>query len=238
MGLSRRAWLWTALGTTGALIVGWSGLPPRSRLGAADALPVSDGALALNGWIAVRPDGLVQLAMPWAEMGQGVHSALALLVAEELHLAPAQVQPVEAPDEKIYGNLAVFEASLPLHPRDTEPGHETLAARLGQWMVRKLARELGVAVTGGSSTIADSWHALRLAAATARAQLLGAASLKWKLPVAELAVREGVVFHGEDRLAHYGELAEAAQTTRPGEVRFVPRAQWRLIGRPDRKSHV
>ena len=36
---------------------------------------------------------------------------------------------------------------------------------------------------------------LRLAAATARAQLLGAASLRWKLPVAELDVDDGVVSH-------------------------------------------
>ena len=53
-------------------------------------------------------------------------------------------------------------------------------------MVAKVARELGINVTGGSSSIADAWESLRLAAATARAQLLGAASLRWKLPVAEL----------------------------------------------------
>jgi isoquinoline 1-oxidoreductase beta subunit len=100
-------------------------------------------------------------------------------------------------------------------------------------MVRKVARELGISVTGGSSTVADAWVPLRLAAATARAQLLGAASLRWKLPVDEFHVEGGVISHaaGGER-AHYGELAAAAAATRPGEVRFKPREQWRVIGKP------
>ena len=49
----------------------------------------------------------------------------------------------------------------------------------------KAMREFGLMVTGGSSSVPDLWHVLPLAAATARAQLLGAASLAWKLPVAE-----------------------------------------------------
>lgn len=232
MGLTRRTWLWSALGGSGALVVGWSGLPPRSRLGGPDTLPSEAGSVGLNGWIAVRTDGQVELAMPWAEIGQGVHTALAMLVAEEMNLRLDQVHPIEAPHEKIYGNLAVLEASLPVHPRHAEPGHETLGVRLGQWMVRKLARELGLVITGGSSTMADSWDTLRLAAATARAQLLGAASLQWKQPVAELQLAAGVVRHAAEHQAHYGELATAAQTTRPGEVRFKPRDQWTLIGRP------
>ena len=58
--------------------------------------------------------------------------------------------------------------------------------RGGRWVVAKIARELGINVTGGSSSVADAWGVLRLAAATARAQLLGAASLPWKQPVGEL----------------------------------------------------
>jgi isoquinoline 1-oxidoreductase beta subunit len=237
MKLTRRFLLLSGLGATGALVLGWAGLPPRSRLGAASLWPADAGEVALNGWIKVAPDGSVTFATPFAEMGQGVHSALALLVAEEMDIAPSRVKPVQAPHDAVYGNVAMFVGSLPLHPTSTEPGHETTAARLGQWMVRKVARELGIAVTGGSSTVADAWDPLRLAAATARAQLLGAASLRWKLPVDEFQVEDGVVRHaagGEH--AHYGELAAAAAATRPGDVRFKPREQWRVIGKRQPRS--
>lgn len=233
MSLRRRTWLWSALGVTGALVVGWSGMPPRSRLGKADTLPVQDGEVGLNGWLKVAPDGQVILAMPYAEMGQGVHATLALLVAEEMDLHPQQVRIEQAPHDKIYGNVAVLAASLPIHPRNTQPGQETTTARLSQWMVRKLARELGLVITGGSSTMADSWDVLRLAAATARAQLLGAASLRWKLPISEFKVTQGVVTHPSGgHHAHFGELAAEAANTPPGEVRLKPRADWTLLGKP------
>jgi len=230
MKWSRRAWLWSGLGLGGALVVGWSGLPPRSRLGQADTLPAVDGEVGLNGWIKIATNGDALLAMPYAEMGQGVHTALAALVAEELDLPLTRVHLTAATGDSLYGNVAVLAASLPLHPRSRQPGQESTGARLGQWMVRKLARELGLVITGGSSTLADSFDVLRLAAATARAQLLGAASLQWKLPVAEFSVSEGVISHPAGNRAHYGEFARAASATPPGEVVLKPRAQWRLLG--------
>lgn len=233
MKLTRRLWLLSGVGGAGALVLGWSGLPPRSRLGRASLWPEGSGEVALNGWIKVLPDGSVQFASPYVEMGQGVFTALAQLVAEEMDISPARVKPVQAPHDAIYGNVAMFAASLPLHPTSTEPGHETTGARLSHWMIKKVARELGIAVTGGSSTMADAWEPLRLAAATARAQLLGAASLRWKLPVDEFTVTDGHVVHsaGHDQ-GHYGELAAAAALTPPGEVRLKPRAAWTRIGKP------
>jgi isoquinoline 1-oxidoreductase beta subunit len=233
MTLNRRVWMLSGVAAAGALVVGWAGLPPRSRLGDVGLWPPEEGQVALNGWIKVARDGSVLFATPFAEMGQGVHSALAVMVAEEMSLPLARVHPVQAPSDAVFGNVAMFVASLPLHPESTEPGRETTSARLAHWMVKKLARELGIVVTGGSSSVADAWLPLRLAAATARAQLLGAASLRWKLPVAEFQVEDGVVVHhpGEER-ASYGELAEAAALTPPGEVRFKPRAQWRQLGQP------
>ena len=93
MKLTRRFLLLSGLGATGALMLGWAGLPPRSRLGSASLLPADGGELSLNGWIKVSPDGSVSFAMPFSEMGQGVHSALALMVAEEMDIAPARVRP-------------------------------------------------------------------------------------------------------------------------------------------------
>jgi isoquinoline 1-oxidoreductase beta subunit len=229
--MNRRTLLLGGLGGAGALLVGWSLLPPRSRLGRAGTLPPVEGEFGLNGWIKIGTDGRVLLAMNRSEMGQGVHTALAMLVAEELDVPLARVQLVDAGREALYGNVAVLVAGLPLHPADREPGHETTTVRAGRWMIGKIARELGLNVTGGSSSVVDAWDVLRLAAATARAQLLGAASLRWRQPADELKVSAGVVRHeASGQSAHYGELAATAAATPPGTVRLKERSDWRLIG--------
>lgn len=231
--MKRRSLLLSGAALGGALLVGWAALPPRSRIGRAVAQADADGRFALNGWIRIAPDGQVVLAMNRSEMGQGVHTALATLVAEELDVPLARIALVDAGAEAIYGNVAATLASLPEHPRDAEPGQETRSVRLGRWIVGKLARELGLSLTGGSASVADAWEPLRLAAATARAQLLGAASLAWKLPVDELMVDQGVVSHaGSGQRAHYGELARAAVATPPGAVQPKARERWTLVGRP------
>jgi isoquinoline 1-oxidoreductase beta subunit len=227
----RRALLVSGLAGAGALVVGWGLLPPRDRLGGVDALRLDEGEVGLNGWIKIAADGAVMLAMHRSEMGQGVHTALAMLVAEELDVPLARVRLFEASGDRLYGNVATMVASLPyFHPRDTAPGNETAPARAGQWVVAKIARELGINVTGGSSSVVDSWDVLRLAAAAARARMLGAASIAWKQPASELAVNDGVVSHPSGHTAHYGELARMAAATPTGEVRVKAREAWRLIG--------
>ncbi|MGY4827040.1 molybdopterin cofactor-binding domain-containing protein [Sphaerotilaceae bacterium SBD11-9] len=229
--MKRRSMLLLGAGAAGALVVGWGLLPPRSRLGGPDKPAPPAGPVGLNGWIRIAPDGVVQLAMNRSEMGQGVHTALAMLVAEELDISLAKVVLVQAAPDKIYGNVAMFVGSLPLHPRDTEPGRESGGARAGRWVVSKVARELGISVTGGSSSVADAWDVLRLAAATARAQLLGAASLQWKLPREELHITDGVVSHsGSKQSAHFGELARVAAATPVSDVKPKDAKSWTLIG--------
>ena len=231
--MRRRTLILSGLGAATALVVGWGAMPPRSRQGAADTLPVVNGEIGLNGWIKISADdGHVVLAMNRSEMGQGVHTALAMLVAEELDVSLAKLRLVQAGPEKLYGNVAGFVAALPFHPADAEPGRETRTVKTGQWLMAKLARELGINMTGGSSTVADAWEVLRLAAATARAQLLGAASLEWRLPLAELSVTNGVISHPSGPQGHYGLFAKAAAATPSGEVILKTPKQWSLIGTP------
>jgi isoquinoline 1-oxidoreductase beta subunit len=230
--MKRRSMLLLGAGAAGALVVGWGLLPPRGRLGSADTLPVAAGEVGLNGWIKITADGQVLLAMHRSEMGQGVHTALAMLVAEELDVSLAKVRLIEAGRDTLYGNVSGFVAALPLHPADMEPGHETDGVKAGRWIVAKVARELGINMTGGSSSVADAWDVLRLAGATARAQLLGAASLKWKLPLAELGVVDGVISHPSGPTGHYGEFAKAAAVTPASSVAVKEAKDWKLIGKP------
>ncbi|MET0332990.1 MAG: molybdopterin cofactor-binding domain-containing protein [Rhizobacter sp.] len=229
--MRRRSMLLLGAGATGALVVGWGVLPARSRLGGPDKPAPAEGPVGLNGWIKIAPDGAVILAMNRSEMGQGVHTALAMLVAEELDTPLDQIRLEQAVPDKIYGNVSMFVGSLPLHPHNSEPGRETGGVKAGRWIVGKVARELGISVTGGSSTVADAWGVLRLAAATARAQLLGAASLQWKLPREELQIVAGVVSHAAAKhSAHFGLLAREAAATPVSNVVPKDAKTWRLIG--------
>lgn len=230
--VSRRGLLLGAAGAAGLLLVGWGVAPPRSRQGKPDQWPLAEGEVALNGWIKLLPDGGVALAMPRSEMGQGVHTALAMLVAEEMDIALERVKVVQAGADKIYGNVAMFVASLPFHPLESDGGEPPFKIRAAEWLVAKVARELGINATGGSSSVADAWEPVRAAAATARAALLGAAAAQWKLPLAELTVADGVIRHPSGAQAHFGELAKTASATPPGLVTLKPHESFKLLGRP------
>ena len=236
--MKRRTLILSALGASSALIVGWGLMPARSRLGGKQLMLRKEGGIALNGWIKIAADGSVVLAMPRSEMGQGVHTALTMLVADELDVPMSQMRLEQAGSDAIYGNVAMLLASLPFHPSEFEGETKATKVKVGEWVLGKVARELGVNATGGSSSVADAWEPLRLAAATARGSLLGAASLQWKLPVDELTVKDGVVMHASGKSAPYSAFAKYAAATPPGDVVLKSRDKWRLIGKSTPRTDI
>lgn len=236
--MKRRTWLLSALGATGALVVGWGVMPARSRLGSPELMLKTQGDVALNGWIKIAADGAVVLAMPRSEMGQGVHTALAMLVAEELDMPLSRVRLEQAGADTIYGNVAMLVASLPFHPLDSEGEHKPVKIKMGEWLVGKVARELGLNATGGSSSITDLWDPLRMAAATARASLVQAASAAWKVPASEITVAQGVMQHASGQSAHYGQMVSAASGSTPSGIQTKSREKWQLIGQAALRTDI
>ena len=236
--MKRRTLILSALGASSALIVGWGVMPARSRLGSKQLMLPKEGDIALNGWIKIAADGAVVLAMPRSEMGQGVHTALSMLVAEELDVSLSALRLEQAGSDAIYGNVAMLVASLPFHPSETEGETKATKVKVGEWMIGKVARELGINATGGSSSVADAWEPMRMAAATARGSLLGAASLQWKLPVDELTVKDGVVMHASGKSAPYSDFAKFAAATPPGDVVLKSRDKWKLIGKSTPRTDI
>jgi isoquinoline 1-oxidoreductase beta subunit len=236
--MKRRTWLLSALGATGALVVGWGVMPARSRLGSPELMLQTQGDVALNGWIKIAADGAVVLAMPRSEMGQGVHTALAMLVAEELDVLLNRVRLEQAGADSIYGNVAMLVASLPFHPLDSEGENKPTKIKIGEWLVGKVARELGLNATGGSSSIADLWDPLRMAAATARASLLQAAATAWKVPASEITVMQGVMQHASGQSAHYGQMVATASGSTPSGIQTKSREKWQLIGQPAPRTDI
>jgi isoquinoline 1-oxidoreductase beta subunit len=236
--MKRRNLILSGLGITGALVVGWGVMPARSRMGNPSNMLPTEGEIALNGWIKIAKDGSVVLAMHRSEMGQGIHNALSMLVAEELDVPLSQIRLEQAGHDSIYGNVAMFVGTLPFHPLQSEGVDKPFVVHSGEWIVGKVARELGVNATGGSSSVKDAWSHLRLAAATAKASLLLAAASQWKVPLNEIKVKEGLLTHASGKSANYGEFAKAAAGQTPQNVTPKDRKDWTLIGKPSKRADV
>jgi isoquinoline 1-oxidoreductase beta subunit len=90
---------------------------------------------------------------------------------------------------------------------------------------------LGMQATGGSTGMAVSFERYRVAGATARAMLMQAAALEWKVPVSEIVTAQGMLSHWSGRKASYGEFAvRAARLTPPVNVALKAPADWVYIG--------
>src|ERR1700733_13694654 len=104
--LSRRRMLQTGAAAGGGLLLGF-----QSPFAAAAIPNATDGAMpntapfAPDAFVRIDRAGKVTLIMPQAEMGQGVYTAHAMIIAEELDAAFDSVS-VEAspPSDALYGN--------------------------------------------------------------------------------------------------------------------------------------
>jgi len=226
--LKRRTFLLGGVGLAGALVVGWSALPPRQRLVGSEALPVRPGEAALNGYVKIAADNTITVLMCRTEMGQGVHTGLAMLVAEELDANWADIRVANAPLDQIYNNVESVVGDLPFRPDD-----DSVVKELAVWLTRKLARDFGTVMTGGSSTINDLWRPMREAGACARTMLIAAAAERWSVKAADCRIEKGIVVHDAGHRASFGQLAmEAARQPLPRNPALKDPAAFRLIGKP------
>lgn len=230
---TRRRFILGTLAATGALAIGWGVMPPRQRLTTRDPLPAASGEVPLNGWVKIDRDDRVTVIMSKSEMGQGIHTTLAALLAEEMDADWSRVRTEMSPIDPIYNNIASVVDGLPFHPDD-----QGVLRRTTGWLVAKTMREMGEMLTGGSSSTKDLWLPMRQAGASARAMLVAAAAGQWQVPAAEITVSEGVVSHAPSgRSARFGELAEAAgRQSLPREVSLKDPARFRLLGKPMRRT--
>lgn len=100
----RKFILQSALGIAGAGILGTIGCTPTRRFIAETAaemdIPSGVSDFEFETWLDILPDGKFKLHAPKMEMGQGVFSGFALMVAEELNVSPNQIQVVPAATDR------------------------------------------------------------------------------------------------------------------------------------------
>ena len=94
----------------------------------------------------------------------------------------------------------------------------------------------GMQITGGSSSVVNSWTQMRTVGAAARAMLVSAAAAKWKVAAADCRTDNGVVFGPKGQKENYGALADAANAlAMPEGVALKDAKDFRIIGKPTRR---
>lgn len=100
-GMDRRAFLRQSIAAAGGLVVAlqW----PAGRAAAA-AAAAAGGPFAPNAFIRIGSDDRVTIIVSMAEMGQGVRTALPMILAEELDADWASIHVEQAPVDAVYNH--------------------------------------------------------------------------------------------------------------------------------------
>ncbi len=94
----------------------------------------------------------------------------------------------------------------------------------------------GIQMTGGSSSVWNSWDQLRTVGAQARTMLMQAAAGQWKVKLAEVRAENGFVLGPGGKKLSYGQLAEAAgKLPVPEKVALKDPKDFKIIGKPTRR---
>ena len=148
----------------------------------ASELATRKGEHAFGHYLKIGTDGRVTVAVPQAETGQGVWTALPQIVADELGAAWETVAVEPAPLDPVYAN--------------------SLAEDEG-WSSKPLR------ITAGSTSVRAFEQPLRDAGAMARALLIAAAADRWNVDAGECDTADGLVLH-QGKTLTFAELAEDA----------------------------
>lgn len=205
MRVSRRGLLvGTAAG--GGLLVAWWLLPRTYRT----PLVAAKGEQVFGAWLKIATDGVVTVAVPQLEMGQGITTLLAQIVAYELGADWRQIAVEPAPVSGAYGNVPLAQKWIALW----DPTFAGLSEGTDAVMAQRFAGAQRFAATADGTSITAYEGPCREAAAAARAMLAQEAASRWGVGWEACEVENGFVTYGENR-ATFGELAEGALAWSP-----------------------
>jgi len=185
----------------GGLLVAWALTPRRFPL----ELPLKEGEFAFGPWLTVAQTGIVSVAVPQLEMGQGVTTLIPQVVAMELGADWRKVAAVPAPLSGAYANAPLAAEWAPLWM----PFFAGLAEDPDSRMARGFAERHRFMATAAGTTLAAYEAPARHAAAATRELLCRAAADRWDVDWRACKTANGFVTHGSQRLG-FGDLAESA----------------------------
>src|SRR4029450_10377712 len=240
--VTRREFLATVAAAHGAFVLGFW-IPDKAQAQTPVAKP--SGAVwyedpatpEVNAWIVVAPDDTVTIRIAQTELGQGVWTSNAMMVAEELQCDWAKVRPQYASANRdarekapewtlnVPGNGATDPTGggEPTFGNRDRPG----VAGIPDSLYRRMR-------TNAASSVKDGRYYLQLAGAEARERLLLAAANLWRVPMAELSAKDSVITHAKSgRKTTYGQIAASAAGTphpNPEKITIKSPDQWTLMG--------
>ncbi len=232
---TRRAFITTGVLAGGVVVFGVA-IRRGDRSDKVHGLVADEGDTLFDVWLKISPDNTVTAIVPHAEMGQGAHTTLAMMLADELDADWSQVEILEAPGAAEYANYALArgfaagDADFPAWLVDTVDG-----------FFFRATQAMGLQITGGSTSVKTTGQlAMRITGAAARTALLAAAADEWQVPVAELSTRDSMVLHeASGRTATYASLAPAAaQQPLPTKPTLKNPDEFRLMGTSQPRNDI
>jgi isoquinoline 1-oxidoreductase beta subunit len=196
-GLSRRSLL-IGGGAGAGLLVAWA-LWPRSYR---PNLHQAAGETIVNAFLKIGEDGRVVVAIPQAEIGQGVWTSLPQILADELGADGRTIAVEPAPISPLYANDFLADTAA----QTSLPG---FLQGVGGWTAREYAMRQAVMLTAGSTSIRAFEPRMREAGAAARLLLMKAAARRWNADWTTLDTAGSFVTGPLGKL-RFGELAEQA----------------------------
>ncbi len=184
------------------------------------ALPLDPGRgeVALDAWIKIAKDGVISVAVPQLEMGQGISTLLPQVIAMELGADWRQIAVEPAPVSAHYANL-------PLAARWAElwmPAMAGLADEADSPVTRRWAQDRRFQATADGMSMAAYELPAREAAASLRAVLAKAAAARWDVPWEECSAKAGFIVHGEKKEAFAVLAPEALAFDPPDPPPLMP----------------
>ncbi|WP_420381436.1 molybdopterin cofactor-binding domain-containing protein [Novosphingobium sp.] len=210
--LTRRA-LVIGSGAAGALVIGLALVPRHYRA----PLVAGKGEHVIDGLIRLGRDGSISVAVPATEMGQGVTTLAAQIVAVELGADWRRVGVEPAPLSPFYADPVIASAwsemwlprAIAGMPFVGDALSEALAGAPGDALVRYRADTAPVLITGSGTTLAAFEPRLRLAAAALRGALIAAAAREAGVAAGACDTRDHHVVCGKTRWP-FAQLIDAA----------------------------
>jgi len=113
---TRRAFITTGVLAGGAVVIGVA-IRPGNRSGKVAPLIAGEDETVLNVWVKIAPDNTITAIVPHAEMGQGVHTTLAMMLAEEMDADWNTVAMMEARNTRTMRSPKVMPLAMWISPR-------------------------------------------------------------------------------------------------------------------------
>lgn len=234
MKISRRRFIVSSALVGGGVLIGYSATRP-SRHRVANKELAKDGEHYVTSFLKIEPDNRVTVYVPHAEMGQGVHTSLAMMAADEMDASWELVNIEQAPAIDLFANDALIKGFA------GEFGVPSVLMGVINASATKIAEIGNFQTTGGSASVRYTGDtAMRTAGAAARQMLIECAAERWGVATEECTTSLSYVQHNASgQSLSYGELAaDAALLEPPAEPVLKDRSQFNIMGKAISRNDI